>query len=109
MTTDLQGSSANRLSSAPRGAAPMTDHDVYLFKEGSHLRLYQRLGSHPGESGGAAGCWFGVWAPNAAAVSVIGDFNGWDRASHPLQVRADGSGVWEGFVAGAEHGHCYKY
>jgi 1,4-alpha-glucan branching enzyme len=109
MTTDLQGSSANRLSSAPRGAKPMTDHDVYLFKEGSHLRLYQRLGSHPGESGGVAGCWFGVWAPNAAAVSVIGDFNGWDRASHPLQVRVDGSGVWEGFVAGAEHGHCYKY
>ncbi|MEO8225704.1 MAG: 1,4-alpha-glucan branching enzyme, partial [Gammaproteobacteria bacterium] len=87
----------------------MSDHDVYLFKEGSHLRLYERLGSHLSESHGVPGCRFGVWAPNAAAVSVIGEFNGWDRASHPLTPRPDDSGIWEGFVAGAAHGQCYKY
>ena len=87
----------------------MTEHDVYLFKEGSHLRLYERLGSHPGIADGVAGCWFGVWAPNAARVSVVGDFNGWNRTSHRLGVRGDGSGVWECFVPGAKHGNCYKY
>jgi len=73
------------------------------------VRLYEKLGSHPGSSGGVAGTWFGVWAPNAARVSVIGDFNGWDHGSHPLELRQDGSGIWEGFVPGAAHGNCYKY
>ncbi|MEO6271114.1 MAG: 1,4-alpha-glucan branching protein GlgB, partial [Lautropia sp.] len=89
--------------------APMTDHDIYLFKEGSHLRLYEQLGSHPGHHDGEAGCWFAVWAPNAAKVHVIGEFNGWNSGTHPLSVRGDGSGVWQGFVPGAGHGHCYKY
>ncbi|HYH45667.1 MAG TPA: hypothetical protein VEG34_08265, partial [Thermoanaerobaculia bacterium] len=57
----------------------MSDHDVYLFKEGSHVRLYDKLGSHPGVADGVKGTWFGVWAPNAAKVSVIGEFNGWDK------------------------------
>ncbi len=92
-----------------RAAAPMSDHDIYLFKEGSHTRLYERLGSHPGEVDGIAGTWFGVWAPNARRVSVIGEFNGWDRDRHPLEVRHDGSGIWQGFVPEAAHGHCYKY
>ncbi|MBA3477369.1 MAG: 1,4-alpha-glucan branching protein GlgB [Lautropia sp.] len=87
----------------------MSDHDVYLFKEGSHIRLYDKLGSHPGVSDGVEGTRFGVWAPNAAKVSVVGEFNGWDKSSHPLQVRHDGSGIWEGFVPGARHGQCYKY
>ena len=92
-----------------RTGAPMSDHDIYLFKEGSHTRLYEQLGSHPGEVDGVAGTWFGVWAPNARRVSVIGEFNGWDRDRNPLQVRHDGSGIWQGFVPQAAHGQCYKY
>jgi 1,4-alpha-glucan branching enzyme len=104
LTTDLQKSPADRMTSSA-----LSDHDIYLFKEGSNVRLYDKLGSHPGVSDGVAGTWFGVWAPNAARVSVIGDFNEWDKGRHPLSVRQDGSGIWEGFVPGAGHGSCYKY
>ena len=68
----------------------LTDHDVYLFKEGSHGRLYEKLGSQL-RKGGAD---FGVWAPNARQVAVVGEFNGWDRSSHPLSARGDCSGIW---------------
>ncbi|MGQ0657809.1 MAG: 1,4-alpha-glucan branching protein GlgB [Chromatiales bacterium] len=87
----------------------LTDHDIYLFKEGSHGRLYEKLGCHPTESNGIAGARFAVWAPNARAVSVIGDWNDWDDAKHPLSTRGDGSGIWEGFVAGVSRGQAYKY
>ncbi|MGH8680691.1 MAG: 1,4-alpha-glucan branching protein GlgB [Burkholderiales bacterium] len=83
----------------------LTDHDVYLLKEGTHGRLYERLGCHL-RDGGAG---FAVWAPNARRVSVIGEFNGWDRHAHALAPRADGSGLWEGFVPGVARGHGYKY
>ena len=79
----------------------MTDHDIYLFKEGSHARLYEKFGCHLGERDGVAGAHFCVWAPNAQRVAAIGDWNGWDANAHPLRVRADGSGVWEGFRAPA--------
>ncbi|MDY3563192.1 1,4-alpha-glucan branching protein GlgB [Gemmata sp. JC673] len=82
--------------------------DVYLFNEGSHIRLYEKLGSHPATVGGAAGYHFAVWAPNADYVSVIGDFNGWDRGANPLKVIGS-SGVWGGFVPGVKRGACYKY
>src|SRR5207249_4963029 len=85
--------------------APLTDHDVYLFKQGQHFRLYEKLGSHPSESGTD----FGVWAPNAKAVSVIGDFNRWNPATHPLQRRSDESGIWEGFIPNVGQGAAYKY
>ncbi|MHB8668085.1 MAG: 1,4-alpha-glucan branching protein GlgB [Burkholderiales bacterium] len=87
----------------------LTDHDIYLFKEGTHARLYEKFGCHLGEQDGVAGAHFCVWAPNAQRVSAIGDWNGWNRDAHPLQVRADGSGVWEGFVPGVAHGQAYKY
>ena len=87
----------------------LTDHDIYLFKEGNHFGLYEKLGSHPMEVAGEAGTLFAVWAPNAARVSVIGDFNGWNRDTHPLRVRHDGSGIWEGFIPGIGHGTLYKY
>src|SRR5260370_37201117 len=86
-----------------RGLAPsaaMSDHDVYLLREGTHTRLYEKLGAHIRRDGKASGAAFAVWAPNAEAVSVIGDFNGWERARHPLAPRPDGSGILEGFVAG---------
>jgi 1,4-alpha-glucan branching enzyme len=83
----------------------LTDHDVYLFKEGSHGRLYEKLGCGL-RDGGAD---FGVWAPNARSVAVMGEFNGWDPAAHPLAPRGDGSGIWEGFVPGVARGHAYKF
>ena len=85
--------------------AALTDHDIYLFREGTHTRLYEKLGAHCAADGTA----FAVWAPNAEAVSVIGDFNGWERSRHVLAPRPDGSGVWEGFIAGVAPGARYKY
>ena len=85
--------------------AALTDHDIYLFREGTHTRLYEKLGAHCAADGTA----FAVWAPNAEAVSVIGDFNGWERSRHALVPRPDGSGVWEGFIAGVAPGARYKY
>src|SRR5574341_1606081 len=79
----------------------LTDEDIYLFNEGSHFRLYEKLGSHVVERGGETGVYFSVWAPNAERVCLIGDFNGWDRGSHPLRTRAS-SGIWEGFVRSEE-------
>src|SRR5215217_3145290 len=67
--------------------------DMYLFNEGSHLRLYDKLGSHPATVNGVAGYQFAVWAPNADYVSVIGDFNGWDKGANRLSP-VGSSGVW---------------
>ncbi|HWP46581.1 MAG TPA: 1,4-alpha-glucan branching protein GlgB [Candidatus Limnocylindrales bacterium] len=87
----------------------LTSHDIYLFKQGSHFRLYNKLGSHITTLEGVQGTYFAVWAPNAEYVSVIGDFNGWNRESHPLKIREDESGIWEGFIAGVGPGTLYKY
>jgi len=91
------------------GISLFTDHDIYLFKEGSHFRLYNKLGSHVITVNGIQGVYFAVWAPNAERVSVIGDFNGWNPELHCLGVRWDGSGIWEGFVPGIGTGVLYKY
>jgi 1,4-alpha-glucan branching enzyme len=82
----------------------LSDQDLYLFNEGTHVRLWEKLGAHPVEGG----AYFAVWAPNAERVSVVGDFNGWDPSRHPLRSR-DRSGVWEGVVAGITRGARYKY
>ncbi|MBI2961885.1 MAG: 1,4-alpha-glucan branching protein GlgB [Betaproteobacteria bacterium] len=87
----------------------LTKHDIYLFREGSHARLYEKLGCHLGKRGGVAGAQFALWAPNAARVSVIGDWNGWDPDANPLAARGDSSGIWEGFVPGIVRGQAYKY
>ncbi|HBZ00722.1 MAG TPA: 1,4-alpha-glucan branching enzyme [candidate division Zixibacteria bacterium] len=87
----------------------LTDQDIYLFKEGNHFKLYEKLGSHLGELDGVSGTFFAVWAPNAARVSVVGDFNGWNPDSHILGVRWDSSGIWEGFIPGITNGALYKY
>ena len=75
-----------------------SEQDIYLFKEGSHFQLYNLLGAHPVNYEGKDGVYFAVWAPNAKHVSVIGDFNYWDKYSHPLNPRGDSSGIWEGFI-----------
>ena len=91
------------------GTSRISDLDLHLFHEGSHTRLYERLGAHLESRDGGAGCHFAVWAPNAHAVSVMGDFNGWRRHSHWLkQIHAD-SGIWEGFVPGIGAGQRYKF
>ena len=95
--------------SAPRGRALLTDHDIYLLKEGSHTRLYEKLGCHLAPAGEKGGAQFSVWAPNAKAVSVVGDFNGWDAGACPLAPRNDSSGVWQGHAPAAGHGDAYKY
>ncbi|MEK7354442.1 MAG: 1,4-alpha-glucan branching protein GlgB, partial [Chloroflexota bacterium] len=86
----------------------LSDEDLYLFNEGSHFRLYQKLGAHPLTVNGSIGTYFAVWAPNARQVFVIGDFNGWNRSSHPLRPRGR-SGIWEGFIPGVGKGALYKY
>lgn len=87
----------------------LTEHDIYLFKQGNHFKLYDKLGAHLMSIKGVTGTLFGVWAPNAEAVSVAGDFNNWDPDAHALRVRDDGSGIWEGFVPEVASGALYKY
>ncbi|HWZ15114.1 MAG TPA: 1,4-alpha-glucan branching protein GlgB [Mucilaginibacter sp.] len=86
-----------------------TDFDIGLFRSGKHYKLYEKLGSHVVEYNGVIGTYFAVWAPNAQYVSVIANFNGWSRGSHPLYVRWDGSGIWEGFIPNVGNGETYKY
>jgi 1,4-alpha-glucan branching enzyme len=88
--------------------SPLGDVDLYLFNEGSHVRLHEKFGAHLGVVDGVAGAHFTVWAPNAERVSVIGDFNGWDKGSHQLSPRGV-SGVWEGFIPDVGEGDTYKF
>ncbi|TCP22878.1 1,4-alpha-glucan branching enzyme [Tenacibaculum skagerrakense] len=86
-----------------------TDFDIDLFKGGKHYRLYNKLGSHITTLNGEEGTYFAVWAPSAKAVSVVGDFNFWNEEEHQLNVRWDGSGIWEGFIPNVGKGNLYKY
>jgi len=87
-------------------AAP-SEQDIYLFREGTNANLHDFLGCHL--LAAPAGARFAVWAPNASAVSVIGDWNGWNTGADPLAARADASGIWEGTVEGVRAGQAYKY
>lgn len=86
-----------------------TDFDINLFKAGKHYRLYEKFGSHIITLNGEEGTYFAVWAPSAKMVSVVGDFNFWLEGDHQLNVRWDGSGIWEGFIPGVGKGNIYKY
>lgn len=87
----------------------ISDYDVHLLREGRHFKLYEKLGSFPMELDGEQGTYFAVWAPSAKKVSVVGNFNGWNRDSHVLMVRFDSSGIWEGFIPNVNKGEVYKY
>ena len=88
--------------------ATLSDFDIYLWSEGTHYRAYEKLGAHLTEQNGVAGTHFAVWAPNARAVSVLGDFNNWQPGVHPMHsVRS--SGIWECFIPGVGQGALYKY
>jgi len=87
----------------------LTEFDISLFASGRHFKLYEKLGNTPMELEGVSGTYFAVWAPNAEAVSVIGNFNQWDSQAHPLNSRWDSSGIWEGFIPGPGANELYKY
>lgn len=82
--------------------------DTHLFREGTHCRLHRKLGAHIGFENGIAGTWFALWAPTAQRVYVGGDFNDWNFQASPLSLCGD-SGIWCGFVAGANYGAAYQY
>ncbi len=91
------------------GHTLFTDFDINLFKAGKHFRIYEKMGSHTIEVDGQSGTYFAVWAPNARAVAVIGNFNTWNKNANPLSPRWDASGIWEGFIPGVAHGELYQY
>lgn len=93
----------------PYASQPLlTDYDLHLLHEGTHYDAYERMGAHQREVDGVKGVNFAVWAPNAEGISVIGDFNDWSRATHPMQKRAS-SGTWELFIPGIDVGALYKF
>ncbi|MDT0650943.1 1,4-alpha-glucan branching protein GlgB [Autumnicola edwardsiae] len=100
---------AAKKSEVAEGASLLSEYDVHLFREGKHYHLYKKFGSHLMEHEGTQGVYFAVWAPNAEKVSVIGDFNGWDRQTNPMKARNDESGIWEAFIPEAKNGSMYKY
>src|SRR5687768_14336465 len=87
----------------------LTEEDIRNFQQGTHYSLYNKFGSHEIEVLGKTGYYFAVWAPNATWVSVIGNFNDWNTQTHPLFVRLDNSGIWEGFIPKMVGGEVYKY
>ena len=86
-----------------------TDEDVHNFQNGTHYSLYTLFGNKQLEVSGTKGTYFAVWAPNATAVYVKGNFNDWNNETHLLKVRQDSSGIWEGFVPAIDQGEVYKY
>jgi 1,4-alpha-glucan branching enzyme len=88
--------------------AILTDYDLYLSGEGTDYLKYEKLGAHTHEVAGVRGVHFGVWAPNAKRVSVVGDFNAWDGRLNPMRVRG-ASGIWELFLPGLDDGALYKF
>ncbi|KPC53247.1 1,4-alpha-glucan branching protein GlgB [Amantichitinum ursilacus] len=99
---------AVELEDAYRFGPCLGDVDVWLLAEGTHMRPFERLGSHPTTMEGVGGVAFAVWAPNARRVSVVGEFNFWDGRRHPMRLRAE-AGVWELFVPNAQIGQNFKY
>ncbi len=108
MASDHETTLADKTAPVRSGRSGLSADDLYLFNEGSNFQLYDKLGSRIAADGSTPGVQFAVWAPNARRVSVIGDFNGWDRAGHVLQP-LDSSGIWEGFIEGLGRGTLYKY
>jgi 1,4-alpha-glucan branching enzyme len=87
----------------------LTGYDIELFRSGKHYHIYNKLGSHIRSDAEGQATHFAVWAPNASEVSLIGNFNGWDRRTHLLSRRTDGSGIWETTIENLGQGELYKY
>ncbi len=86
-----------------------SEFDLYLFGQGKNYRIYEKMGAHIRTVNGVTGVHFALWAPNALAVSVIGDFNQWNRSANPMYLRHLDLGVWECFIPGLQAGILYKY
>ena len=104
----FQGGSTAEIDDPYRYGRVLTDYDLYLFGEGKHTRIYDKLGAHPMTIGSATGVHFAVWAPNAKRVSIVGDFNLWDGRRYPMRSLGP-SGVWEIFIPGIREGDRYKF
>src|SRR5262245_33245495 len=100
------GKTAARPDQVPADHILLGAQDLHFFNEGTHARLYEKLGAHPLVMDGVAGTAFAVWAPDAEQVSVIGEFNDWNTTSHPLFPKGQ-SGIWERFFPGIEKGTTY--
>ena len=99
---------AGKNTKKPAGTGIISEMDRYLFGNGTHYEIYQKLGAHPATYKGKKGFYFAVWAPHATAVSVVGDFNHWDPKANPMKV-LDTSGIYECFVPALETGELYKF
>ena len=86
----------------------ISEADQFLFAQGTHYDIYKKLGAHPSEEDGEKGYFFGVWAPNAAEIFVIGEFNGWNETANPMKKLGDG-GIWSCFIPGVEKNQMYKF
>jgi len=104
----MSGKDKINIESVRCDVSMLGDDDLFLFNEGSHYRLSEKLGAHPIVVDGVEGTYFAVWAPNARQVSVMGEFNGWHGSNHPLCPKGQ-SGIWEGFIPGVAKGTIYKY
>ena len=102
------GSISSLHETSRQDSSLLSSDDLYLFNEGTHFHLYDKLGAHPTSFGGVEGTYFAVWAPEAEQVSVFGTFNHWDPTRHPLRP-CQSSGIWEGFVPGVGCGTLYKF
>ena len=105
---DRPGTTTQQNDVTPAVVSLLTADDLYLFNEGSHFHLYDKLGAHPTTVDGVEGTYFAVWAPAAELVSVFGTFNHWDPSRHPLRP-CQSSGIWEGFISGVGIGALYKF
>jgi 1,4-alpha-glucan branching enzyme len=108
LRVSYNGGGTTEIDDPYRYGRVLSDYDLYLFGEGKHTRIYDKLGAHVMTIGAAAGTHFAVWAPNARRVSVVGDFNAWDGRRHPMRSLGP-SGVWEIFVPGIAAGERYKF
>ncbi|MBX5458081.1 MAG: 1,4-alpha-glucan branching protein GlgB [Thermogemmatispora sp.] len=108
-TVSEDGAHAQQPTNSQSVPSLFSEFDLYLFGQGREYRLYDKMGAHPRVVNGISGVHFATWAPNAESVSVIGDFNGWNRSAHPMQLRHRELGVWECFIPGVQVGALYKY
>ena len=110
MTGSQHDDAADRVPTATEETPSIfSDFDLYLFGQGKEYAIYEKMGAHQRTVNGVAGVHFAVWAPNALSISVIGDFNNWDRGANLMRRRHDDLGVWECFIPGLQAGALYKY
>ena len=111
MKTEVENQTLSKTARGQTGALPelplISADDLYWFNEGTHSRIYEKFGAHSAQVKGVSGTHFAVWAPNAESVSVMGDFNEWNKSRHLLSAVGN-SGVWSGFIPGLGRGATYK-